>query len=105
VSYKLVEPTFDAIEWTGSNVTELVAFAAAAVPTSTWTPEVLDEASSGGDPAMIGAVFLESSPRVGTVVARLTERVTFGPKRGTSTAEAAFATVSAEDFAAQYVEI
>lgn len=105
MSFKQVEPTFEAIEWTGDNLTDLVAFMSAIVPTSTWTPEIIDEASSGGDPAMIGAVFLESSPRVGTVVVRLTERVTYGPKRGTSTAEAAFATVSAADFAAQYVEV
>ncbi len=104
MSYKLVEPTFEAIEWTGANVTDMVAFVSAAVPSSTWTPEIIDEASSGGDPAMIGAVFLESSPRAGTVVARLTEWVTYGPKRGASTAEAALATVSAADFAAQYVE-
>lgn len=102
--YKLIDPTFEAIEWTGDNVTDLVAFVTAAVPASTWTPQVLDEAGSGGDPAMVGAVFLESSPNAGTVVVRLTELVTYGPKRGTSTADAYLSTVSAEDFAAQYVE-
>ena len=103
--YQLIEPTFDAIEWTGDDITDMVAFVTAAVPTSTWTPEIIDEASSGGQPDMVGAVFLESNPRAGTVVARLTERVTYGPKRGASTADAAFATVSAADFAAQYVAV
>lgn len=103
-TYKLIEPTFEAVTWTGGNEAEIVAFMQDRAPAGTWSAWVIDEPNSGGDPDMVGAVFLRSVPNQGLVMARLTEKVVYGPVRGSSTVDAQFATLTGEDFAEQYTE-
>ena len=103
--YKLIEPTFEAVTWTGGNEAEIVAFMQDRAPAGLWSAWVIDEENSNGDPDMVGAVFLRSVPPQGLVMVRLTEKVVYGPVRGTSTADASFSTLTGDDFAAQYAEV
>lgn len=102
---KLIEPVFEEIAWTGDNLAAMVAYVETWVPSSTWTTQIIDEQSSGGDPEMVGALFLRSSPNVGLIALKVTEVVVYGPMRGASTINAGFTVMPAADYADQYTAV